>query len=106
MTTETAPSEELVREALKEVVDPEIGVNIVDLGLVYDVGIEEDGVVAITMTLTTPMCPLGEYIEAEVRNSLVGTVPGVTTTRVNLVWTPPWNPSMMSEDAKLELGFW
>lgn len=99
-------TEDMVREALKEVYDPEIGVNIVDLGLVYDLDIKEDGLVDITMTLTTPMCPLSEYIESEVQNNLVGTVPGVTGAHVNLVWTPPWNPSMMSEDAKLELGFW
>lgn len=105
MTAETMPTEELVREALKEVIDPEIGINIVDLGLVYDVEIE-GGRVGVTMTLTTPMCPLGEYIESEVKNNLVGPVPGVESTIVNLVWTPPWKPDMMSEDAKLELGFW
>lgn len=99
-------TEDLVREALKEVYDPEIGVNIVDLGLVYDLAVGDEGVVDVTMTLTTPMCPLSEYIEAEVQNTLVGNVPGVTATKVNLVWTPPWNPSMMSDDAKLELGFW
>lgn len=99
-------TEDLVREALKEVYDPEIGVNIVDLGLVYDVDITEEGLVGITMTLTTPMCPLGEYIESEVHSALIGTVPGVNAAKVDLVWSPPWDPSMMSEDAKLELGFW
>jgi metal-sulfur cluster biosynthetic enzyme len=105
MTTETAPTEELVREALKEVYDPEIGVNIVDLGLVYEVEVE-DGEVVVTMTLTTPMCPLGPVIESEVNSALVGPIPGITAARVNLVWTPPWQPAMMSEDAKLELGLW
>ncbi len=101
----TASTEDLVREALREnVIDPEIGINIVDLGLVYDVKIE-DSTAEITMTLTTPMCPLGPYIDSEVRTALQG-LPGVEDTKVNLVWTPPWDPSKMSEEAKLELGFW
>ena len=98
-------TEDLVREALREnVIDPEIGVNVVDLGLVYDVKVE-DGTAEITMTLTTPMCPLGPYIDQEVRTA-VAEVPGVANSKVNLVWQPPWDPSKMSEDAKLELGFW
>src|SRR5919199_2043805 len=98
----TASTEDLVREALREnVIDPEIGINIVDLGLVYDVKIE-DSTAEITMTLTTPMCPLGPYIDSEVRTALQG-LPGVEDTKVNLVWTPPWDPSKMSEEAKLEL---
>jgi metal-sulfur cluster biosynthetic enzyme len=98
-------TEDLVREALREnVIDPEIGVNVVDLGLVYDVKVE-DQTAEITMTLTTPMCPLGPYLDQEVR-SAVSEVPGVTNTKVNLVWQPPWDPSKMSEEAKLELGFW
>lgn len=106
MTTEQmTPSEEMVLEALKEVVDPEIGINIVDLGLVYGVDIAQDGATKITMTLTTPMCPLSEYVDAAVRAAL-DEVPGVTATEVNLVWTPPWGPDKMSEDARLELGFW
>lgn len=97
--------EEMVREALREnVIDPEIGVNIVDLGLVYDLAVT-DGVAEVTMTLTTPACPLGPYIDSEVR-SAVADVPGITGANVNLVWSPPWDPSKMSEDAKLELGFW
>lgn len=98
------PGEEEVREALKTVYDPEIGVNIVDLGLIYDVIIgEEEGLVEINMTLTAPGCPLSHVIGAEVRDALDG-MPGVTDVKLNLVWTPSWNPSMMSEDAKLELG--
>lgn len=104
MTVEMS-TEEMVREALREnVIDPEIGVNIVDLGLVYEIGVD-DGVAEVTMTLTTPMCPLGPYIDQEVR-SAVDSVPGVTGAKVNLVWQPPWDPSKMSEEAKLELGFW
>ena len=98
------PSEEEVREALKTVYDPEIGLNIVDLGLIYDVIIgEEEGLVEINMTLTAPGCPLSHVIGAEVREALDG-MPGVTDVKLNLVWTPSWNPTMMSEDAKMELG--
>jgi FeS assembly SUF system protein len=98
------PSEEEVREALKTVYDPEIGLNIIDLGLVYDVAVgEEEGLVEINMTLTAPGCPLSHVIGAEVRDALDG-MPGVTDVKLNLVWTPPWSPAMMSEDAKMELG--
>lgn len=104
MTTETS-TEDLVREALREnVIDPEIGINIVDLGLVYGVDVKES-TAEVTMTLTTPACPLGPYIDTEVRSALAG-VPGIEEAKVNLVWTPPWDPSKMTEDAKLELGFW
>jgi metal-sulfur cluster biosynthetic enzyme len=98
------PTEEMVEEALKEVIDPEIGVNVVDLGLVYNIAVQ-DSTVAVTMTLTTPMCPLSEYVESAVREA-VGQVPEVKEINFELVWTPPWDPSKMSEDAKLELGFW
>jgi len=94
----------MVQEALKEVIDPEIGVNVVDLGLVYNVGLK-DSTVDVTMTLTTPMCPLSEYVESAVTEA-VKQVPGVETVNFELVWIPPWDPSKMSEDAKLELGFW
>jgi metal-sulfur cluster biosynthetic enzyme len=104
MTTEMAV-EDMVREALREnVIDPEIGVNVVDLGLVYEVAVQ-DGTAEVTMTLTTPACPLGPYIDQEVRTA-VHDVPGISDAKVNLVWQPPWDPSKMSEDAKLELGFW
>jgi metal-sulfur cluster biosynthetic enzyme len=98
------PVDEMVREALREVIDPEIGVNIVDLGMVYEIDIEGEKA-TITMTLTTPMCPLSEYIDAAVKEALEP-VPAITDVEVNLVWKPPWTPAMMSEDAKLELGFW
>lgn len=104
MTAEMT-AEDMVREALREnVIDPEIGVNVVDLGLVYGIEVK-DSTAEVTMTLTTPMCPLGPYIDQEVR-SAVQDVPGVSDVKVDLVWQPPWDPSKMSEDAKLELGFW
>ena len=97
------PTEEEVRDALTNIVDPEIGINIVDLGLVYGTDVEDDGEVRVTMTLTAPGCPLSGYIGTAV-DTAVSELEGVTKVDVDIVWTPPWNPSMMSEDAKLELG--
>ena len=94
-----------VREGLKNVYDPEIGVNIVDLGLVYDADVAENGDVLVTMTLTSLGCPLGPVIVQEVNNALKE-LPGIGSTDVKLVWSPPWSPAMMSEDARDELGIW
>ena len=89
--------------ALKEIYDPEIPVNIYDLGLIYGVDITADGHTIVTMTLTTPHCPVAETMPGEVELR-VGAVPGVGDVEVNLVWDPPWNPAQMSDEAKLELG--
>jgi FeS assembly SUF system protein len=94
---------EAVIDALKEIYDPEIPVNIYDLGLIYGVEVTADGHAAVTMTLTTPHCPVAESMPAEVELR-VGSVPGVGTAEVNLVWDPPWDPQKMSDEAKLELG--
>ena len=94
---------EAIVEALKEIYDPEIPVNIYDLGLIYGVEVTDDGHAVVTMTLTTPHCPVAESMPAEVELR-VGSVPGVGTADVNLVWDPPWDPQKMSDDAKLELG--
>jgi len=94
-----------VREGLKNVYDPEIGINIVDLGLVYDCDIAESGDVLVTMTLTSLGCPLGPVIVQEVQNALHD-FQGIGEVDVKLVWSPPWSPDMMSEDAKDELGMW
>lgn len=93
---------EAVIDALKEIFDPEIPVNIYDLGLIYNVEIDE-GHVMVTMTLTTPHCPVAESMPAEVELR-VGAVPGVGDAEVNLVWDPPWSPQNMSDEARLELG--
>ena len=93
---------EAVIDALKEIYDPEIPVNIYDLGLIYNVEIDE-GHVMVTMTLTTPHCPVAESMPAEVELR-VGAVPGVGDAEVNLVWDPPWSPQNMSDEARLELG--
>jgi FeS assembly SUF system protein len=89
--------------ALKEIYDPEIPVNIYELGLIYGVEVGADGHAAITMTLTTPHCPVAESMPGEVELR-VGAVPGVGTVDVNLVWDPPWDPQKMSDEARLELG--
>lgn len=93
---------EAVIAALKDIYDPEIPVNIYDLGLIYNVEIDE-GHVMVTMTLTTPHCPVAESMPAEVELR-VGAVPGVGDAEVNLVWDPPWSPQNMSDEARLELG--
>lgn len=89
--------------ALKDIFDPEIPVNIYDLGLIYGVDVTPDNHVVVTMTLTTPHCPVAESMPAEVELR-VGAVPGVGDAEVNLVWDPPWDPQKMSDEAKLELG--
>ena len=94
---------EAVIEALKEIYDPEIPVNIYDLGLIYGVDITSDGHAVVTMTLTTPHCPVAESMPGEVELR-VGAVPGVGDAEVNLIWDPPWDPQKMSDEAKLELG--
>jgi FeS assembly SUF system protein len=93
---------ERVLEALREIYDPEIPVNIYDLGLIYGVDVSE-GDVAITMTLTTPHCPVAESMPGEVEMRVLA-VPGVRDAEVNLVWDPPWGPNLMSDEARLELG--
>jgi len=92
-----------VIDALKEIYDPEIPVNIYELGLIYGVDITQDNHVVVTMTLTTPHCPVAESMPGEVELR-VGAVPGVGSAEVNLVWDPPWDPQKMSDEAKLELG--
>lgn len=94
---------ERVVEALREIYDPEIPVNIYDLGLIYGVDVTDEGDVAITMTLTTPHCPVAESMPGEVEMRVLA-VHGVRDAEVNLVWDPPWGPNLMSDEARLELG--
>lgn len=98
------PTEEQVLDALRHVIDPELGVNIVDLGLVYDVGISPDGVVHVEYTLTTMGCPIGPLIEQQMESFLSG-VPGISNVEAEMVLRPPWTPEMMSEEAKAALGY-
>ena len=92
-----------VRTALRQVKDPELDLNIIDLGLVYDVEIDE-GEVRVIMTLTSPGCPVAGSLPGEVE-AKVKAVPGVTSAKVELVWDPPWDQERMSEAARLQLGF-
>jgi len=95
--------QQAVVDALKSIYDPEIPVDIYELGLIYDVAISEDGDAVVTMTLTTPHCPVAESMPAEVEMRVLS-VPGIRDAEVRLVWDPPWDPSKMSDEARLELG--
>jgi FeS assembly SUF system protein len=94
---------EAVIAALKDIFDPEIPVNIYDLGLIYGVEIDDGGGAHVTMTLTTPHCPVAESMPGEVELR-VASVPGIRDAEVNLVWDPPWGPDKMTDEARLELG--
>ncbi len=98
-----AQIKELIVEQLRTVFDPEIPVNIYEMGLIYDVDVDPDGATRIRMTLTTPMCPAAEELPPEVE-SKARLVDGVTSVQLDLVWEPPWTPDMMSEAARLDLG--
>lgn len=95
----------LVIDAMKTVFDPEIPVNIYEMGLIYDVLVDRDGQVGIRMTLTAPACPAAQSLPVEVRDK-ARAVPGVTSARVEIVWEPTWTKDLMSEAAKLQLGMW
>jgi len=101
---EKTEKEEKILRMLKMVFDPEIPVSIYDLGLVYNVDLADDDVLTIDMTLTAPNCPMVDFIVEDVRMK-TGSVEGVKTVNVNIVFDPPWDRDMMSEEAKLELGF-
>ena len=92
-----------VIEAVSSVYDPEIPVNIYELGLIYDITVDAAGVVGIRMTLTSPMCPAAQTLPVEVKTK-VKAIPGVTNANVDIVWDPPWDKDKMSEAAKLQLG--
>jgi len=94
---------EKIIDAIRTVYDPEIPVNIFELGLIYKVDIEDDNAVKINMTLTSPHCPVAEILPEEVRQKVFA-VEGVNDAEVAVVWEPPWNPGMMTEEAQLELG--
>lgn len=94
---------ERIRVALREVIDPELGYNIADLGLIYDVTVEDGGDASVTMTTTTPGCPATNYLGQGVRDKVTN-VPGVNSVKVKLTYQPPWTPEMMTPDAKAHLG--
>jgi FeS assembly SUF system protein len=94
-----------IADAIRTVYDPEIPVNIWELGLVYDVIVDANGVAGVRMTLTAPGCPAAQSLPVEVAEK-VRAVPGVSDVKVDIVWDPPWNKDMMSDAAKLQLGLW
>lgn len=98
------PTEGEVYEALEEVIDPELGLDFVSLGLVYDVDIEKQGDIYVTFTLTTPACPIGPQVSEQMKE-YVGELDGVKNVFTKMIFDPPWSPEMMSEDAKFALGF-
>jgi FeS assembly SUF system protein len=102
--THSEPLRSALVDVLKTVYDPEIPVDIWELGLIYDLDVDEAGGVKIRMTLTSPMCPVAETLPPEVE-AKARTVAGVSDVKLDLVWDPPWSPSMMSEAARLELNF-
>lgn len=95
---------ESIWEALREVLDPELGINIVDLGLVYDVALQ-DGTVRVAVTMTTPACPMHSYVLEATEHVLRRNLPEIQEVDVRLVWDPPWHPEMMSDEAKRQLGW-
>ncbi len=105
--TETAttkqPSDEEILNSLKTVIDPELGVNIIDMGLVYRIDLDDDGKAQLFMTLTSPGCPAGPQIKGDVIEAL-SSVEGVTDVRIQFVFNPPWSPAMMTPEGKEELG--
>lgn len=103
---QTKPSKEEIYEALKPIQDPEIHIGVVDLGLIYDLTIDDDGAVDINMTLTTPACPYGEMLISMVHRAAED-LDGVSSVKVNLVWDPTWDPKEMCSDlGKDMLGIW
>lgn len=93
-----------IKEQLKKVMDPELGVSIIDLGLVYDIALSKDGICLITMTLTSMGCPLFPVIEKDIENRILE-IPEIHDVKIELVFDPPWTPEKMSEEAKAQLGW-
>jgi len=104
-TVDIRPLEERVKDVLKTCYDPEIPVNIYELGLIYEVKVSEGNDVFVKMTLTSPACPVAESLPIEVEQKIKN-IPDVNSAKVEITFDPPWNKDMMSEEAKLELGMW
>jgi metal-sulfur cluster biosynthetic enzyme len=106
MATNALLSPEEIMDALMPVQDPELRMSIVDLGLVYDVDIDQDGMVDVVITLTTPACPLGPLLIGQIQDTLMD-LPGVKDVNVEITFTPPWDPrTMASDEIKMQLGIW
>lgn len=106
--TQELPNEEGVRDILRTVYDPELGISVQDLGLIYGVQVDDETKrIILDMTLTTPACPMGPIIKTQAHSALKTAYPAVSEVDINLVWTPRWDPrTMASEEAKAELGIW
>lgn len=104
MPHDTSHSEAPLREALRQVIDPEVGINIVDLGLVYRLELTASGV-ELDLTMTSPACPMGEMIIAEAEAALASCLPPSQNVAIQLVWEPPWSPACMSEEARKHFGW-
>lgn len=98
-----SPIENKVMDALEKVIDPELGIDLVNLGLIYDVKVDDSGACTVTMTLTTMGCPLGDVLNKQITEAVMG-VDGITDCQINLVWEPVWDISRMSRFAKIALG--
>lgn len=98
------PREPQIRDVLRTVIDPEVGINILDLGLVYSIALDER-VVRVTMTMTTPACPMGEHIRDQVQSRVLAQFAGVERVEVEIVWDPPWSSDKISPEGKRELGW-
>ena len=104
MTKQEVPTETQIRDALRPIQDPEIHLGILDLGLIYGVQSDPNGTVRVRMTLTSPACPVGPLLQAQVHSAVLK-LPGVKEAKVELVWNPPWDPrTMASDEIKMELG--
>ena len=104
--TGTRPTSEEIRAVVQQVEDPELRMSVVDLGLIYGVEVDEEGFATVTMTLTSPACPVGPMLQGQIYH-MVSQMDGVEDVEVNLVWEPPWDPkTMASEDVKMMLGIW
>lgn len=102
----SVPTQDELTEVLRQVEDPELRMSILDLGLIYDVEVTEDGYVTVTHTLTSPGCPVGPMIQGNIYHVL-SQMPGVVDVEVDIVWDPPWDPrTMASEEVRMQLGIW
>lgn len=106
MNESEQPTKATIQEALETVIDPEVGVNVYDLGLIYEVRLSDDNrAMEVSMTMTTPACPMSAMLTDQVHAALRARFPALESVEVNLVWDPPWSPQMMSERAKQQLGW-
>ena len=93
-----------VRSELKKVIDPELGINVIDLGLIYDLDIRQNHL-KVVMTMTSPACPINAFLAESIKSAILATIPQIRSVEVEVVWEPPWSPQKMSEEARRLLGY-